>query len=227
MFKAVAASIAELVSAYPTSGGLYSASAFLVPRAARPLTGYLIGWLNLLGQVSGVASTEFSISRFIWAAVVISKDGDYEVTNAKLWGLYAGLLVLHGAINCLPTGYLSKITTSFVFINLGTVLAVCIALGIKTENKHPPSYIFGNVFNESGWSSPGLAFLLGLLSVQWTMTDYGAFAASMRNCVLTRPRCNGSHQRRSQEGCHCRACRHLRSGRRHWHLRLLLQYRPW
>jgi amino acid transporter len=104
MFMPVAASIAELVSAYPTSGGLYSASAFLVPRAARPLTGYLIGWLNLLGQVSGVASTEFSISRFIWAAVVISKDGDYEVTNAKLWGLYAGLLVLHGAINCLPTG---------------------------------------------------------------------------------------------------------------------------
>jgi len=30
----------------------------------------IVGWLNLLGQVSGVASTEFALSRMIWAAVI-------------------------------------------------------------------------------------------------------------------------------------------------------------
>lgn len=51
--------IAELISAFPTNGGLYSASAYLVPRRWRPLVGWTIGWLNILGQVAGVASTEY------------------------------------------------------------------------------------------------------------------------------------------------------------------------
>lgn len=67
MCFALGTSIAEIVSAYPTSGGLYSASAYLVPRKYRPTVGWLVGWLNLLGQVAGVASTEFGLSRMIWA----------------------------------------------------------------------------------------------------------------------------------------------------------------
>lgn len=39
---------------------------------------------------------------------------------------------------------------------------------------HPGSYIFTEVVNSSGWSNSGLAFMMGLLSVQWTMTDYDA-----------------------------------------------------
>ncbi len=37
----IAASIAELVSAYPTSGGLYSASCYLVPKKYRAPVGYV------------------------------------------------------------------------------------------------------------------------------------------------------------------------------------------
>ena len=37
----IGTSIAELVSAYPTSGGLYSASCYLVPRRYRGPVGYV------------------------------------------------------------------------------------------------------------------------------------------------------------------------------------------
>lgn len=37
----IGTSIAELVSAYPTSGGLYSASCYLVPYAYRGPVGYV------------------------------------------------------------------------------------------------------------------------------------------------------------------------------------------
>jgi amino acid transporter len=50
MCFALAASIAEIVSAYPTSGGLYTASAQLVPRKHRALVGWMVGWLNMLGR---------------------------------------------------------------------------------------------------------------------------------------------------------------------------------
>ena len=94
-------SIAELVSAYvsdltymyysifvfsdgylstrqPTSGGLYSASAYLVPRRYRPFVGFTVGWLNILGQIAGVASTEFALSEMIWAAYTLMRDDDFS-----------------------------------------------------------------------------------------------------------------------------------------------------
>ena len=48
---------------------------------------------------------------------------------------------------------------------------------------HSAGYVFGSegVINSTGGWPTGVAFLLGLLSVQWTMTDYDA---SARGCFL-------------------------------------------
>ena len=88
----------------------------------------------------------------------------YEVTDGKLVGLFIGLLVIHGLLNSLATKYLAFITQSFVFVNLGAVFAICVALLVTTDNKNSASYTFGSVINETGWNSNGFAFLLGLLS---------------------------------------------------------------
>lgn len=37
-------------------------------------------------------------NRMIWAAVVVGKGGDYEVTQGKTVGLFVGLLVVHGIL---------------------------------------------------------------------------------------------------------------------------------
>lgn len=43
-----------------------------------------------------------------------------------------------------------------------------------TKEKHTGSYVFTYTDNQTGWSSDGLAFLFGLLSVQWTMYVFDA-----------------------------------------------------
>ncbi|GAA6039817.1 hypothetical protein JCM8097_004236 [Rhodosporidiobolus ruineniae] len=169
-------SIAELVSAYPTNGGLYSASVYLVPKRHRALMGWTVGWLNLLGQAAGVASTEFGLAQMIFAAVSLSTEGRFVANAWQTYLLYIGLLIIHGILNSVGTRVLAAMTRTFVFFNLGTVIAVVIALLIKTDHKNSASYTFGHFVNNSGWSSDGLTFLLGLLSVQWTMTDYDATA---------------------------------------------------
>lgn len=174
------ASIAEIVSAFPACGGLYTASAKLVPVKHRPIVGWLVGWLNILGQVAGISSTEFGLSAMIWAAVVVAKDGDYEVTSGKVVGLFAVLLIFHGILNSLATRHLATFTKGFVFVNLGTTALIIIVLLATTErhDMHPANYVFGSaglVNQTNGWNG-GLAFLFGLLSVQWTMTDYDATA---------------------------------------------------
>jgi len=57
-----------------------------------------VGWLNILGQIAGISSTEFGLSSMIWAAVVVAKDGNYEVTSGKVVGLFSGLLIPHGIL---------------------------------------------------------------------------------------------------------------------------------
>ncbi|KAJ7602507.1 APC amino acid permease [Mycena polygramma] len=171
-------SIAEIVSAFPTCGGLYTASAQLTPRKYRAIVGWVVGWLNILGQIAGVSSTEFGLSGMILAAAVIGKDGDFEVTSGKVVGLFAGLLVLHGLLNSLATRHLARFTQYFVFINLGATALIIITLLATTPRAemHPAGYVFGSagINNATGGWNTGLAFLFGLLSVQWT--DYDATA---------------------------------------------------
>ncbi|KAF6750758.1 APC amino acid permease [Ephemerocybe angulata] len=174
------ASIAEIVSAYPTCGGLYTASAQLVPKNYRATVGWLVGWLNILGQIAGISSTEFGLANMIMAAANVGRDGEFVITPGKVVGLFAGLLVVHGLLNSLATRWLAKLTQGFVFVNLGTTFAIIITLLAKTPRAemHPAKYVFGSdgVVNQTtGWPT-GLAFLFGLLSVQWTMTDYDATA---------------------------------------------------
>ncbi|KAL9710756.1 polyamine transporter tpo5 [Leucoagaricus gongylophorus] len=173
-------SIAEIVSAYPTCGGLYTASAQLTPRRHRAKIGWLVGWLNILGQIAGVSSTEFGLSNMIWAAVSIGQGTEFQVTSGKIVGLFVGLMVFHGILNSLATRHLAKMTTSFVFVNLGTTFLIIIVLLATTPRSemHPASYVFGSegIVNQTGGWNTGIAFLFGLLSVQWTMTDYDATA---------------------------------------------------
>ncbi|TFK82831.1 APC amino acid permease [Polyporus arcularius HHB13444] len=174
------ASIAEIVSAFPTCGGLYTASAQLVPRKQRAIVGWVVGWLNILGQIVGLSSTEFGLANMIWAAVVVGRGDSYQVTPGKSVGLFAGLLILHGILNCLATRQLARLTSGFVFINLGATIVIIIVLLATTPRSemHSAGYVFGSqgIANQTGGWNDGLAFLFGLLSVQWTMTDYDATA---------------------------------------------------
>jgi amino acid transporter len=51
MTMTVALSMAEICSAYPTSGGLYFWSARLASPRWAPFVSWITGWFNLLGQV--------------------------------------------------------------------------------------------------------------------------------------------------------------------------------
>ncbi|KAF4568205.1 hypothetical protein EYR40_010395 [Pleurotus pulmonarius] len=131
-------------------------------------------------QIAGISSTEYGLANMIWAAVVIGKDENYPLTQGKIVGLFAGLLVFHGILNSLATRHLARLTTSFVFVNLGATFLIIIVLLATTPRAemHAASYVFGSagIVNQTGGWNTGIAFLFGLLSVQWTMTDYDATA---------------------------------------------------
>jgi amino acid transporter len=72
----------------------------------------------------------------------------------------------------LTTRNLHKIILWFAPINILASVSICIALLVLTPEKQSASWVFSNFTDGSGWGSKGFSFLLGFLSVAWTMTDY-------------------------------------------------------
>ncbi|KAG9232047.1 amino acid/polyamine transporter I [Amylocarpus encephaloides] len=173
---ALALSVAELVSAYPTSGGLYFTISRLAPKEWVASLSWVTGWINLLGQVAGVASSEYGAAAMLLAAVSIGSDFEYEITVNTTIGVMAALTVLTGLVNSMSTYWMEKMTKAYVIFHVLVLVSCSIALLVMTDNKHDAKYVFTNVESASGWNPTGFSFLFGFLSVSWTMTDYDATA---------------------------------------------------
>jgi amino acid permease (GABA permease) len=144
-----------------------------------PSISWVVGWLNLLGQVAGVASSEWGAASLLLAAVSIGSDFTYFPTVGQTVGVMAALTVLTGLVNSLSTKWMERMTKTYVIFHV-LVLVTCsialLALSKKAGTNHTAKYVFTNVDNISGWEPTGWAFMFGFLSVSWTMTDYDATA---------------------------------------------------
>jgi amino acid permease (GABA permease) len=175
----IALSVSELVSAYPTSGGIYFTCKYLAPEKWVPEISWLVGWMNLLGQVAGTASTEYGCAQLLLAAVSMSSDFSYLPTNDQTIGVMAAITVFHGVINTMGTSAMEKLTRSYVIFHFAVLFSACIALLVVCHHKtglHSSSYVWTNITPDAGWTPAGFSFLFGFLSVSWTMTDYDATA---------------------------------------------------
>lgn len=57
-------------------------------------------------------------------------------------------------------------------ITVSATIIICIVLLAYTPDKQPASWVFTHFTDGSGWGSKFFSFLLGFISVAWTMTDY-------------------------------------------------------
>jgi amino acid transporter len=166
----LALSIAEITSAYPTSGGMYFTLKFLAPRSRIPVIAWLVGWLNLIGQICGTASSEYSAAQLLLAAVSVASDFSYIPTQGHIVGVVAALTILHGMINSLPTLWLHRIATSYAVLHLSVLLAACITLLAMQKDKSLGVQALSTIQSapSSGWTPPGFSFLFGFLGVAWS-----------------------------------------------------------
>ena len=83
----IALSVSELVSAFPTSGGLYFTCKYLAPKSRMAEISWFCGWVNVLGQVAGLASTEYGVAQLLLAAVSMSTGFEYLPTARQTVGV--------------------------------------------------------------------------------------------------------------------------------------------
>ena len=152
----IALSVAELVSAYPTAGGMYFVTKYVVPEKQVPIASWCIGWSNFLGQTAGVACVTYSVGQMIPAAAAMgSTYGEvlgtfaYNPTAQQTLGTSIGIILTMGLICSFPTKWLHNFIKWLAPINVLASLAICVTLLVMTENRHSASYVFGEVTDGS------------------------------------------------------------------------------
>src|SRR6187399_3035219 len=88
--------MSELVSAYPTSGGIY----WWASKMGGPAAGFFTGWLNLIGLLAVTASVAYGAATFLDLTISTISDswaGDYSLTRVFI--LFVAIMVLAALAN--------------------------------------------------------------------------------------------------------------------------------
>src|SRR5260370_7847700 len=159
----VAASLAQLASAYPTAGALYHWSSIFGGAG----WGFFTAWFNTIGQVAITAGVDYGLALFI--APMVGWPGD----RAQVLALYAAILLSHAVLNHFGVraiATLNGISAWYHLIGVVALAAVVVSFAplqaakflLQPFSLHSQPYVYG--------------FLVGLLQAQWTFTGFDASA---------------------------------------------------
>ena len=194
---AIAASMAELASAYPTAGGLY----YWASKMKNKNWGWWTAWLNLIGQFAIVAGIDYAAAGFINATIVDRITGGTFNTVEIIPGILNGQLVTMGvilaiqlALNIAGINLVALLNQISVWWHIGIVAIVVVLIFLTGKPDQSGLTLFqiqpqdqaGSWNNNLGFlnlqygpatSYPVvLAFFFSLLLANWTYTGYDASA---------------------------------------------------
>ena len=198
---AIAASMGEIASAYPTAGGLY----YWASRMKNKDWGWWTAWLNLIGQFAIVAGINYAAAGFLNATIItplLSNAGiDYGNTSELIAGVLNGQLVTMGilmlielAMNIAGINLVALLNQVSVWWHIVIVAVVVVLVFLAGKPDTSGLHLFaiepldkgGSWNNNLGFVNfqygPAstyplvLAFFFSLLQANWTYTGYDASA---------------------------------------------------
>jgi amino acid transporter len=177
----VGMAMGEICSAYPTAGGLYFWSAKLARRNG-PAWSWFTGWFNFIGQIGVIASVDYALANYAVAFINLYSEDPaapiIEPSAGNLFGVFVGILALHGLLNTFGVGLVRILGNVSVWWHVAGVAVICGVLFAGPEQHQDFSYLF-EYQNNSAWSgglSTVYVFLLGFLLAQYTITGFDASA---------------------------------------------------
>ncbi|KAH8808788.1 amino acid/polyamine transporter I [Xylogone sp. PMI_703] len=182
LIQSVVFGIAELCSSMPTAGGLYYASAVLAPEGWGPFASWVslistkcIGWSNFLGYSTGPCSVNYALAAMILAAAEISYP-DYTPQTWHLYLTFLLLLIIQGCFAMNSTKVLGYINIVGTAINV--IILVIFVIWLPAGSVNSPKFndnhtVWVDLQNGTEWPT-GWAFIMGFLTVIWTMSGYDA-----------------------------------------------------
>lgn len=208
---AVAASMAELASAYPTAGGLY----FWAHRLGGYKWAWVTAWFNMIGQITITAGINFAAALYIVGAINRIFGASLPTDTTATIVAMVIIMIPQILINIFGIKLTAMLNDFSVWWHIGGVIIMALLLTIFGKHAQPFSFLFQSqisanpndlaysfaagpfTFDSIMMNIPGLAglyasggiafaFVLGLLQAQWTYTGYDASAHVAEETVMAR-----------------------------------------
>ncbi|XMA09908.1 hypothetical protein WAI453_002699 [Rhynchosporium graminicola] len=194
LIQFVALAMAELCSSMPTAGGLYYAAAVLAPEGWGPLLSWITGWSNFVGLCTGPCSVNFALSTMILTAAQIG-NSEYVMETFHVYLLMVALLVFQGSLTMNSTKFIARLNELGTTVNIIVLIVFIVwmpAGSINRPKTNPDTIVWTSegIVNVTEWPT-GFSFLMGFLSVIWTMAGYDApfhLAEECSNANIASPR---------------------------------------
>ncbi|OPX16568.1 amino acid permease [Gordonia sp. i37] len=173
--------MAELVSAYPTSGGIY----WWASKLGGSKAGFYTGWLNLIGLVAILASVAYGAATFVDLTIGTFSESwlaGYSLTRVFI--IFVIILIAAALINIFSGHLLSMINNVSVWWHVFGAAAVILILFLVPDQHASFSDVFARTVNNSGifgGATSHAGFILYVLPIsailtQYTITGYDASA---------------------------------------------------
>lgn len=172
---ALAASLAEFLSSYPTAGGQYHWVAVISWKKWVPILSWIIGWINTAGWVALTATGGLLGSQLI-VGIISFMVPSYSPQRWHQFLIYIGYNVFAFLMNAFGSVILPLFTKAAFIWSIAGFAIICITLlACASPNYQSGSFVYREFLNQTGWPD-GLAWLLGLLQGGLGLTGYDAVA---------------------------------------------------
>ncbi|KAH8431467.1 choline transporter [Aspergillus melleus] len=161
----VGVTLSELASAMPNSGGQYFWASELASKKYAPFASYLTGWLAWAGAIFTSASVAMSLGS---AGVGMWKltHPDFELHPWHTVVAYEVINFFAFLFNCVGK-VLPAVATTTLYISLISFAVILITVPATAPTHASAKFVFAHFVNSTGWSSDGIAFLVGLINPNW------------------------------------------------------------
>ncbi|KAH7007228.1 amino acid permease [Ilyonectria destructans] len=162
------ASLAEFVSSYPTSGGMYHWIAAVAPRKWTGILSFFTGWFSVLGWIFTTASTNIIYAQVLMALVALYIE-DLEIKTWQTFIVYQGLNLLTAAVVMFGNRIIPALNRfSLFYLQLGW-LVVLITVVACAPTYRNADFVFTTWINNTGWKNQGICFITGLVNPLYSL----------------------------------------------------------
>jgi amino acid transporter len=177
----IAFCMAELVSTYPTAGGIYWWASTL----GGPAWGWFTGWFNIIGLIAVVASVDYACATFLnallgsWGVDFLVNFGDDAGILGETFLLFALILTLHAVLNIFSSPLVALFNTVSVWWHVIGVAVIVLVLALVPDQHASADFVFTERLNNSGFGDGMYWFYVlpvGGLLTMYTITGYDASA---------------------------------------------------
>ncbi|KAF3991744.1 hypothetical protein FT663_02617 [Candidozyma haemuli var. vulneris] len=166
----VAVSLSELASAMPNAGGQYYWTMRLAPRKYAPIASYMCGAYAWAGSVFTSASVTITLATAIVGTYYLGAGKTEAPPRWTVFITYEILNVLLVFFN-LYEKPLPMISQSALYVSLISFVVITIVVLAKSSGHYQSaSFVFAEFSNGTGWSSSGIAFIVGLINPNWSFS---------------------------------------------------------